>query len=191
MPIFKGPIGINWVFVQGGSRGDFYISATEITFDQIDSFCEATGYDKPSDNFGRGQQPVVNVNVTDAVAFCKWLSKKTGTTVRLPEEYEWEYAAIGGNKSKGHKYSGSNDIREVAWYDRNSGGKTHEVAMKKANELGIYDMSGNVWEWCGTAGAIRGGSWKNFERECSCLDRVGDHPDHRDSCHGFRVLQEK
>jgi len=67
---------------------------------------------------------------------------------RLPTEAEWEYAARGGNKSKGYEYSGSNDIGEVAWYDSNSGSKTHAVGGKKLKELGIYDMSGNVYEWC-------------------------------------------
>ncbi len=187
----KKDFGINWVFVQGGPTGDFYMSATEITFDQYDKFCDATGYNKPSTNFGRGKQPVINVNVADAVAYCKWASKETGTTVRLPEENEWEFAAKGGKKSNGYEYSGSNSVDDVAWYSSNSGSKTHEVATKKPNELGIYDMSGNVWEWCGTSGAFRGGSWLNFDYFCNVSYRSGGGPVGRLFNYGFRILQKK
>jgi hypothetical protein len=185
----KKVIGIQWVFVQGCPSGDFSVSATEVTFAQFDKFCDTTGYNKPIANFGRGKQPVINVNVADAQAFCSWLSKETGTTVRLPEENEWEYAAKGGNKSRGYEYSGSNTVDEVAWYEGNSESKTHEVATKKPNEIGIYDMSGNVWEWCGTSGAIRGGSWGSFVGGCRVSPRHGDNPDSRIDNLGFRVVQ--
>ena len=182
---------INWVMVEDGPMGDFYISATEITFDQFDDFCDATKFMKPRASFGRGKQPVINVSVRDAVAFCKWLSKKTGSTVRLPEENEWEYAALGGKKSKGYIYSGSNNIDEVAWYDGNSGLRTHKVGTRMANELGIYDMSGNVWEWCGTSGAIRGGAWYLNDYSCQISYRLESPPYFRYYGQGFRVLQEK
>ena len=80
------------------------------------------------------------MNVADAVSFCQWLRKETGTTIRLPEENEWEYAAHGGNKSKGNEYSGSDDVDEVAWYSDNSEGRTHEGASRLPNELGIYRL---------------------------------------------------
>lgn len=182
---------IKWIFVQGGPTGDFYMSATEVTFDQFDDFCDATGFQKPEATFGRGKQPVINVNVPDAVAYCKWASKETGTTIRLPEENEWEFAAKGGNKSNGYEYSGSNSVEDVAWYSSNSGSKAHEVATKKANELGIYDMSGNVWEWCGTSGALRGGSWGSLDSGCGVSSRAGSSPDARDNFLGFRILQKK
>ncbi len=189
--LLKKDIGINWVLVQDGPRGDFYISATTVTFDQYDMFCDATGYKKPDDEFGRGKQPVINVNVADAIAFCNWLSKETETTIRLPEENEWEYAAHGGNKSKGYQYSGSSNLDEVGWYKDNSEGKTHEVAAKKPNELGIYDMSGNVWEWCGTSGARSGGTWCTNGNMCQVSCHVGFSPDSRYNGYGFRILQKK
>ena len=185
----KKGIGINWVFVKGGPNGDFSISATEVTFEQFDSFCIETGYKRPSENFGRGKQPVININVADAQAFCNWLSKEIGITVRLPEESEWVYAAQGGNKSNKYLYSGSNSIDEVAWYGGNSGNKAHEVATKKSNELGIYDMSGNVWEWCGTSGALRGGSGY-YDYGCRVSARSDNSPNDRYYSYGFRVLRK-
>ena len=183
-------LNIKFIFVEGGPRGDFNISETEVTFAQFDKFCEETGYDKPNDRgWGRGTRPVINVNVEDANKFCEWLSKKTGRVIRLPEEDEWEFAARGGNKSNGCEYSGSNNIDEVAWYYNNSGNKTNKVGTKKPNELGIYDMSGNVWEWAGTKGYFRGGSWGGFSNNCSVSSRLDSDPGSRLSYIGFRVLQ--
>lgn len=183
---------IELILVEGGPGGSYYISQSQVTFDQYDTFCEDVEYEKPEADFGRGKQPVINVNVADAVAYCKWLSIETGTTIRLPEEDEWEFAAKGGNKSKGYEYSGSDDIDEVAWYDENSEETTHEVATKEPNELGIFDMSGNVWEWCGTSGAFRGGSWGDGDDSCQVSSRHDGNPNGRDYLGvGFRILQKK
>jgi formylglycine-generating enzyme len=183
---------IEWVFVEGGPRGDFYIASTPVTFDQFDAFCDESGYAKPKDLFGRGKHPVIHVNVADAVAFCDWLSKESGTMVRLPEADEWEFAARGGKQSKNYEFSGSNSIDEVAWYLENSGHRTHEVATKKPNELGIYDMSGNVYEWCGKSGLIRGGSWNATSvTSCRISFRLASNPGYRYFGLGFRPLQKR
>jgi formylglycine-generating enzyme required for sulfatase activity len=149
--------------------------------------------------------PVENVSWNDIQEFIKKLNEQTGKKYRLPTEAEWEYAARGGNKSKGYKYSGSNNIDEVAWYDGNSGDKTNEVGTKSPNELGIYDMSGNVWEWVsdrygkytseaktnptgpssGSYRVIRGGGWGNGARVCRVSNRDGGDPESRDGLVGL------
>ncbi len=183
-------IEIDWILVEGGDMGDFYISQTEVTFAQYDEFCNETGYERPDDEgWGRGNRPVINVNKEDANKFCEWLSERTGKKIRLPEESEWEYAARGGNKSKGYEYSGSNNLDEVGWYLENSGEKTHEVGTKRPNELGIYDMSGNVWERVGKAAVIRGGSWYSDYNLCEVSYRVSYNYRYNDI--GFRIFQNK
>ena len=110
-------------------------------------------------------RPVENVSLDDCWTFIRKLNSITGKKFRLPTEAEWEYAARGGNKSKGYKYSGSNTLDDVAWYSDNSGKETHAVMTKQANELGLFDMSGNVQEEC-SGYVCRGGSWYSNATLC-------------------------
>lgn len=123
---------------------DYYIGETEVT----QELWSAVMGSNPSHFTGDMQRPVEKVSWNDCQTFISRLNELTGATFRLPTEAQWEYAARGGNKSKGYTYSGSNEIDDVAWYCDNSDITTHPVKTKAPNELGIYDMSGNVWEWC-------------------------------------------
>ena len=134
----------------------FSIAQTETTVLQYKTYCNQTGHQMPEPpSWGWiDSHPMVNVSWVDAVTYCKWLSKKTGKLYRLPTKEEWYYAARGGNKINDYQqlhdlYSGSENLDNVGWYSKNSGNTTHPVAQKLANYLGLYDMTGNVWEWCG------------------------------------------
>lgn len=151
--------------------------------------------------------PVENVSWDDCQEFIRKLNEMTGKNFRLPTEAEWEYAARGGNKSNGTKYAGGSDIGSVAWYDGNSGETTHPVGQKRANELGLYDMTGNVWEWCqdwygsyssssqtnptgsatGSYRVGRGGSWGINARFCRVSFRGRYSPDIRYGNLGLRL----
>ena len=188
----------------------FYLDQYEVSNKHYGEFLKATSHPAPAywDVHRRNnpQQPVSGVNWNDANAYAQKVGK------RLPTEAEWEYAARGGNKSKGYKYSGGNDLDAVGWYDNNSGRKTHPVAQKQPNELGLYDMSGNVWEWCsdwydegyysgspqtdpqgpnsGDYRVLRGGFWGNSDPYCRVAYRLVSNPDnvHWYYHFGFRLV---
>ena len=195
----------------------FYIAKHELTFSEYDLFAKATGHKKPSDhNWGRSMQPVINVSWRDAVAYCKWLSKKSGKHYRLSSESEWEYVARSNTQTK---YGiGDNDIllANYAWFKDTANEHAHEVGTKTANVYGVYDMLGNVQEWVqddyvsytksdyrvksknGEAvvmkasfeKVIRGGTWFSEYDEIMVYSRENVALDERNSYTGFRIVQD-
>ena len=191
--------------------GDFYLGKYPVTQKQ---WQEIMGSNPPELTFkGCDQCPVERVSWEDIQEFLQKLNAKfPGRNYRLPSEAEWEYAARGGAQSKGFEYAGSNDVAEVAWYKANSGSKTHPVGGKKANELGIYDMSGNVYEWCqdvrhdnyqgapsnGSAWisggeqdrrVLRGGSWDYNGNFCRSANRSWSYTTDRSYGFGLRLAR--
>ena len=182
---------------------DYYIGKYEVT----QALWQAVMGNNPSKLKGKNL-PVENVSWDDCQEFISKLNRITGKMFRLPTEAEWEYAARGGKKCRGYQYSGSNNLSDVAWYYDNSGYKTHAVGTKQPNELGIYDMSGNVWEWCqdwdgayssssqvnptgansGSCRVFRGGCWFSDARFCRSSCRNSSSPDHRSCCLGLRLV---
>lgn len=180
----------------------YNIGKTEVT----QELWQAVMGSNPSEFMG-DDLPVENVSWDDCQEFIRKLNSMTSQNFRLPTEAEWEFACRGGNNSRGYKYSGSNNLGSVAWYDGNSGKKTHPVATKLPNELGIYDMSGNVMELCadwyggysssaqtnpkgpydGSCRVRRGGCWFNFARYCRSSNRDFYYPSFRYYYLGLRL----
>ncbi len=194
----------------------FYIGMLEVTQSQwekvVGTSISQQRNKKGSDYALKGvgpDYPMYYVSWDEAMEFCRLLSNKTGRTYTLPTEAQWEYAARGGNKNEGAKYAGSNMIDAVAWYTDNSRSSAHIVGSKRANALGIYDMSGNVCEWCkdlyadsyvsydtnnpvgpssGSSRVSRGGGWNFSDSGCRVADRGRYSLDFRYSNLGFRVV---
>ena len=220
----------------------FYMGVYEVTVAEFREFIEATNYKTDADKQGwsfvwdgvdwqqlkgvnwecdpHGEKrsnmddyhPVVHVSWNDAMAYCEWLSERDHVTYRLPTEAEWEYAACGGSNYAENVYAGHDDVHKVAWHSVNSGQTTHRVGMKAPNGYGLYDMSGNVYEWCmdkfdtdyykrsrvenpeGPKGngfrSVRGGSWMSIDYYTRLTNRGGSRPEHMVSDYGFRVVRE-
>ena len=206
----------------------FLVGRTEVTLDDYSTYCLATG----KSGRGSGTTPVTQVSWWDAIGYCNWRSEQEGFAkaydnrgnlldargvktsdisqvegYRLPTEAEWEYAARGGHLSQGNKrFAGSDSLDAVGWYSGNSGNHAHPVGGKSPNELGVFDMSGNVWEWCLTkwrddynsppdedpegdiSRVVRGGSYASTAWYVRCAIRSRDSPDFRNWFYGFRVV---
>ena len=219
----KDPLNHEMIFVEGGTfqmgsntgeahekpvhsvtLSSFNIGKFEVTQAQW----KAVIGSNPSHFKGCEDCPVERVSWNDVQDFIRKLNAQTGKNYRLPTEAEWEYAAKGGKSSKGYTYSGSNDLNSVAWDTENSGSKTHAVGGKQANELGVYDMTGNVWEWCsdcygkyngysetnptgassGRFRVLRGGSWIDYANFCRTAIRLLRDPDAGGYYKGFRLV---
>lgn len=186
----------------------FAIGKYQVTFDEYYQFCQATKRHKPDDaGWGQGRHPIINVGWKDAVAYCCWLSEQTGKIYRLPSEAEWEFACRAGSNQT-YCFSHGNALSDYAWYDYNSREKTHPVGEKRPNDWGLYDVHGNVYEWCldcwhhdyqgapndGSAWddgsseyhPLRGGSWHTPKERCTAAFRTYNPSGY--IYYGFRVL---
>ncbi len=182
---------------------DFYIGKVEVT----QKLWHAVMHYNPS-HYQDDEHPVENISWNECQEFIARLNRLLNTTFRLPSEAEWEYAARGGKYSNGYKYSGSNNLDDVAWYDNTTKDKGHHspVGTKESNELGLYDMSGNVWEWCqdwydvyekypltnpikenGFFKVLRGGCSRGVARSCRVTNRSSKLPELKGFYYGFRL----
>ncbi|NJM94429.1 MAG: formylglycine-generating enzyme family protein, partial [Cytophagales bacterium] len=190
-----------------------FLNAQQASEEQVNSWINLKGQDCQVEKIrnhyrakpGFEQHPLVTVSWYGAQDYCQWAGGQ------LPSEAQWEFAAQGGKRSQGYTYAGSNNPDEVAWYSSNSGGQTHPVGQKKPNELGLYDMSGNGWEWCsdwyssdyyknspqnnpqgpsnGSRRVVRGGSWLHYPEFCRVALRNLFHPGYRYGALGFRLAR--
>jgi formylglycine-generating enzyme required for sulfatase activity len=209
----------------------FSINKFEVTVWEWKDYCKKTKKKMPATPaWGwNDNNPINNITWVEAIQYCNWLSKQDGLKpayaiagpnitcdfaangYRLPTEAEWEFVAKGGKKSKGYAYSGSNKIDDVAWHLKNSQKKPHVVGTKMPNELGIFDMNGNVWEWCwdwynkdyykiedtnnptgparGENKTVRGGSWDSQLNYLRNSNRVSTPPQKTHEFYGFRIAR--
>jgi hypothetical protein len=168
-----------------------------VTFEEYDKYCEATGTKKPDDNgWGRGKHPVINVSWYDATNYAKWLTETTSEVYRLPTSDEWYLACNVGQKTAWYFGDDASQLKKYAWYNENSDNKTHPVGQKEPNVLGLYDMHGNIWEWCEDwydkeekSKILRGGSWYSSAGGARSAYRDYGDPTIRVSDLGFRLLR--
>ena len=181
------------------SVGTFYLGETEVT----QALWKAVMGSEPVQNggwtaeLGLGDNyPAYEISWSDIQSFLRKLNTLTNKEFRLPTEAEWEFAALGGKKANGYLYAGSPRVEEVAWHNKNSQNVVHEVKQLKPNELGLYDMSGNVWEWCSDLyeesandemRVLRGGGWNRSADRCQVAFRGKGGPYFRGNSHGFRL----
>jgi formylglycine-generating enzyme required for sulfatase activity len=194
--------------VHSVTLSDYYIGQTEVT-QHLWQAVMGSG-NNPSATKGNNL-PVTNITWDEAQVFVQKLSEMTGMRFRLPTEAEWEYAARGGERSKGYTYAGSDNIDEVGWYNGNSGNTPHAVGQKQPNELGIYDMTGNIWEYCfdwhtpysaqaqtnptgaatGEKHVLRGGCYHYDSKNCTNTNRHSYYtPDNGGASTGLRIVLE-
>ncbi len=223
------------IFVEGGSfimgsdndesHGDeqplhnvklssFYIGKYEVTVAQYRRYCTETHITmpEPPEKGWNDNDPITNIDWNDTNKFALWMSERTGRAYRLPTEAQWEYAARGGQCTQGRTYAGSDSLDLVSWFNKNSDEQVHPIGQKCPNELGIYDMSGNVWEWARDWYSInyysqssdtepenqtrskyrvrRGGSWDCGPQFCRSVDRHITDPEFRDFRCGFRLVYQ-
>ena len=211
--------------------GNFEINKFEVSVWEWKQYCKKTKKKMPAQQVWgiNDNYPITNITWNEATTYCNWLSKQDGykpvytvlgpnivcditaNGYRLPTEAEWEYVAKGGKKSKSNLFSGSNISNEIAWQQNNSEKRPHAVGTKLANELGIYDMSGNVWEWCndwynkdyykneegsnptgpirGEKKSVRGGSWDSKESYLRTSNRISTAPNTTNEFYGFRLAR--
>jgi formylglycine-generating enzyme required for sulfatase activity len=193
----------------------FYMGVYDVTVDQYAQFVKETGQYHGEPNFKQsGHDPVVNVTWDDARAFCKWLSEKTGKAVALPTEAQWEYACRAGSTTRYYYGDDPAQLGQYAWFSANNSNSTHPVGQKKPNAWGLYDMHGNVWQWCSdyfergdkteavtdpagpgsldkeknAARVLRGGSYRSAPGGCRSARRGYFLSSGLDECFGFRVV---
>lgn len=208
LPVHDVRLSGFWMGKYPVTRGQFKAFVIDGGAPDGENAWECNGMGKPREIRQDDRHPVVCVSWKEATAFAQWLSQKSGVRIQLPTEAQWEYAARSGGKKE--RYAGGDKLEELGWHGGNSGGGTHPVGTKRANGLGLHDMSGNVWEWCadwyglkyytespgenpqgpkdGASRVLRGGSWFNDAGSCRSAYRYGRSPDLRLDDQGFRVL---
>ncbi|MBQ3710525.1 MAG: SUMF1/EgtB/PvdO family nonheme iron enzyme [Bacteroidales bacterium] len=192
--------GVSFVMkpVERGNSNSFYMSETEVTQALWAAVMGKTLRQQHDERKPNGEMrgegynyPMYYINQDDCLDFIYELNYLTGKRFRLPTEAEWEYAARGGEYGEGYLYAGSDYLRSVAWYADNSGESCHPVKSKMPNELGLYDMSGNVFEWCQESGVTRGGSWYSNESLCYVTGRHTVSSACRETTYGLRLVMDR